>query len=117
MIRHRKQINRAVKQRLCIDFDGVIYNNKYKDNRIDLDNPPIDGSIDFCKRVGGRFKLLVNSARCEDAEQRERIAEYLKHWGISAIVTEHKPTAHYYIDDRAVVFSGDWDSVSKIIKI
>ena len=112
-----RKINRAVKQRLCLDFDGVIYNNKYRDNRICMDDEPISGAVEFCSIASDRFKLFVNSARCEDAEQRERIAEYLKRWSINAIVTEHKPTAHYYIDGRAVCFSGDWDYVRNQCKI
>ena len=114
--RTTKRINRSIKRKICIDFDGTIYPNPYKDNRIDNDTPPTDGFIEFYQRYVSTHVMVVNSARCEDEYQITLIERYLIANKIPMKVTRYKPMAHYYVDDKAVPYTGDWLSVSGAIQ-
>lgn len=111
-----RKINRMIKKKICIDFDGTIYPNKYRDNRIDNDTPPINGFVEFYQSMSNTHILVVNSARCEDEHQIALIEAYLKHNGTPMKVCRFKPMAHYYVDDKGISFTGDWIDIKRQIQ-
>lgn len=114
--RPARKINRMIKKKVCIDFDGTIYPNKYKDNRIDNDTSPLEGFVEFYQSMSKTHILVVNSARCEDEHQIELIENYLMHNQIPMKVCRFKPMAHYYVDDKGISFTGDWIDIKRQIQ-
>lgn len=91
-----------MKPTLAIDFDGVLhgYRNGWQGGTIyDL---PVDGAIEAwgkLKSLG--FNLVVFTARVD----LEPVEAWMEKWfGEKPLVTNQKPLALFYIDDRALTF-------------
>lgn len=101
-----------VKKTICIDFDGVIhkYSKGYHDGTIY--DPPSEGTWNALKELAENYKLVVLTARARTPEAIEEIGNYLKTYDLAQFVTNItniKPAAAWYIDDKAIQFRGDWD--------
>jgi hypothetical protein len=98
---------------ICLDFDGVLhgYSQGWHDGTIY--DPPTPGSVAAVRRLYDHgYNLVVCSCRASAPKQREDIRAYVrKHYGIIVTVSDTKPPAVVYIDDRAVEYRGDWDEV------
>jgi len=107
---------------VAIDFDGVI--NSYtgwKGPTVTED--PVSNAVESLDTLLGQgYKVVIYSTRAQTAEGLQTIREYLlKHSGSPAMVegieiTDKKPIAHVYIDDRAITFKGDWEETLKQIE-
>jgi predicted phosphatase len=99
-----------MKPTIAIDFDGVIhaYKNGWQGNA-NLE-PPVPGAVDALNALGKVYKVVVYSTRAQTTEGREAIAGYLKKIGVKETleITDKKPIAVCYVDDRAIRFRGDW---------
>ncbi len=98
------------KKTIAVDFDGVIhrYSKGYHDGTIY--NPPSEGTWDALKELSEKYKIVVLSARARTPEAIEEIGNYLKVYDLAQFITNItniKPAAEAYIDDKAVKFSGD----------
>lgn len=99
----------ASKQTIAVDFDGVIhaYSKGWADGTIY--DPPIAGAMDALLNLMNRgYKIVIFSAR-----PAELIRPWMElHWTFKMYpmpeITNIKPAAIAYIDDRAVKFNGDW---------
>lgn len=92
---------------VCVDLDGVL--NTFDEWRgADYFHPPRAGAHDFLRdlRKAG-FRVVVFTCRWhEDAAawlRSQGMAEYVDE------VTDRKPPAHVYVDDRALRFDGDFE--------
>jgi hypothetical protein len=75
-----------------------------------IPDPPIHGVREALIRLRKSFRVVIHSARCHSPEGRQAVADWLARHEIEVDeVCEHKPPATIYLDDRAVVFRGDWD--------
>lgn len=103
------------KKTIAVDFDGVIhrYSRGWYDGSIY--DPPIDGAIEGINRLRTKFNVVIFTAR-KDVNQVARW--FMDHFGgWMPEVTNIKPVAVAYIDDRAIRFES-WDQIlnSKILR-
>lgn len=98
---------------IAIDFDGVIhrYSNGWCGGRIY--DEPMEGAIESMERLIKKgFKVVILTAR----DDLEPVREWLtKHNFPDVTVTNTKPPAIAYIDDRAIRFTNWTDMVTYFI--
>lgn len=97
---------------ICVDFDDVIndYPGWANEGFSTIRGSPIKGAkegIEELRRLG--YRIFVHSARCGYAGGKYAIEQYLStHDIVVDAVTEFKPPASVYLDDKGVTFTGDW---------
>ena len=99
---------------VCIDLDGVL--NEFDGWRgAEYFHPPRPGSRQFLERLNTLgYDVVVFTVRWAP-----HVEEWLCKWGLNSLVsrvTDKKPPAHAYVDDRAICFRGDFDSALEQIR-
>ena len=100
--------------KLAIDFDGTIhdYKNPVKGKRM---GEPIEGAKQALSRhrmLG--YKVIIHSVW---GYKDNIIGDWMKFYGIPYDeITNIKPQADYYIDDKAIRFNNNWKEIIKITK-
>lgn len=94
---------------VCLDFDGVLhwYRKGWHDGTIyDVPRP---GALKTVLELERRnCRVVVCTAGREPVEVEHWLAQY----GFPMLeVTNRKPPAIAYVDDRAVAFTGDWSAM------
>lgn len=108
-----------MKKTVAFDFDGVIHSYTSGWQGADVvSDPPVPGikeSIEALRAAG--YEVAVVSSRANTEEGCAAINNFLKeHEIIVDMVTDKKPPALVYVDDRAICFDGNAKSlVEKII--
>ena len=106
-------------QTVVFDFDGVIHSYTSGWKGIDvIPDPPVPGIADVIDRLrSSGFEVVIVSTRCGETKGVCAIYAYLKKHGIHVDrVMKEKPPAIVYIDDRAICFDGNTDTlVEKIV--
>ncbi|MCU1273832.1 MAG: hypothetical protein JWO48_1263 [Bryobacterales bacterium] len=93
---------------VCVDLDGVL--NLFDGwKSAEYFHPPRPGAAEFLRRLNEMgYRVVIFTVRwaphVEQWLREHSLAEYVSE------VTDKKPPAHVYIDDRAVCFEGDFDS-------
>ncbi len=98
---------------VCVDLDGVL--NTFDEWRgSDFFHPPRDGAREFLSDLHAQgYRVVVFTVRWH-----EWVSKWLGEHGLAQFVdevTDRKPPAHAYVDDRAVCFRGDFDDTLKHI--
>ena len=99
-----------MKKTVAFDFDGVIhsYTSGWLGAEV-VPDPPVPGikeSIEALREVG--YEVIVVSSRANTYEGARAISIYLKRNGIRVDgITDKKPPALVYVDDRAICFDGN----------
>lgn len=98
---------------LAIDFDGVIhrYSRGWSDGSIY--DPPMAGAVEAIEELKSEYNLVIFTSRQNLAEVEEWLEKYFEGW--KPEITNRKPMAHAYIDDRAIRFS-TWPITLKAIR-
>jgi hypothetical protein len=96
---------------VCVDLDGVL--NLFDGwKSADYFHEPRPGAGEFLKCLNEMgYRVVVFTVRWAT-----HVEEWLERHGLRdhvSEVTDKKPPAHVYIDDRAVCFRGDFDSALK----
>ena len=101
------------KKTIAIDLDGVLneYNGKYDEHKI----PNIKaGAKDFIIELSKDYKLILfttrNSKQAEEWLKENNVNQYFSE------ITNNKPLASIYIDDRALKFEDDYNKTLNDIK-
>mgnify|MGYP001611463386 FL=1 len=93
---------------LAVDFDGVIHEYSGWNNG-ELNNP-VAGAVDaWTKLENAGYTLVVFTCR----EDLDRVQDWFhQHFGFIPEITNTKPVAVAYIDDRAIRFT-NWEDIRK----
>ncbi len=93
---------------VCVDLDGVL--NSFDGWKgADYFHPPRPGAREFLQNLNQLgYRCVIFTVRWAPHVQqwleRNDLAQYVSE------VTDKKPPAHVYVDDRAVCFTGDFSS-------
>lgn len=88
---------------VCIDFDGVLNNYEFYDPDNLFEVRP--RAKEFIEKLSVLYKVVILTAR-----DTGKVTEWLKENEITVDeVTNVKPPALCYVDDRAVRFDGDFN--------
>ena len=100
-----------MKPTICVDFDGVLNNYDHYDEN-DLSTPR-QGAKEFLETLSKKHRVVILTAR-----NFAKVLNWLQEYDLSKYVydvTNIKPPATAYIDDRAVPFNGDYeDTLAKL---
>lgn len=99
---------------VCVDLDGVL--NTFDEWRgPEFFHPPREGAREFLGALhASGFRVVVLTVRWH-----EWVRAWLGQHGLSELVdevTDRKPPAHAYVDDRAVCFRGDFEETLEQIR-
>ncbi|UTY31706.1 PBECR2 nuclease fold domain-containing protein [Treponema putidum] len=105
---------------IAIDFGGVINSFKSGWKGPEFTDEPVNGAFEAINiLLNEGYKVIIYSTRAETVEGKNTIYNYLLGNGINIReieVTDKKPIALVYIDDRAIKFSGNWNETLDKIK-
>ena len=107
-----------IKQTVVFDFDGVIstYENGWQGANV-INDKPVEGIKKAMFEIKNEYKIVILSSRCSTDKGKEVLVDWLNRYGIPYDeVTNIKPQALAYIDDRAICFKGSSKSLLKEIK-
>jgi hypothetical protein len=106
---------------VALDFDGVI--NSYKSGwkgATETDEPVPGAAAGIRKLIDTGRTVAIYSTRANIPEGEQTIREYLRDMIGEAAdtihITDRKPIAAVYVDDRAIPFTGDWDETLDAIE-
>jgi hypothetical protein len=108
------KVKEEISSTLAIDFDGVIHKNSkgYYDGSMYDD--PVEGTEEAFKFLSTKFKLVIFTCKASDdrplvdgKDGKTLIWEWLEKWQLKSYIseiTEKKPRALFYIDDKGITF-------------
>lgn len=96
---------------VAADFDGVIHSYQSPWVRADaIPDPPVDGAIEWLDSLLDEFDVFVLSTRAASPIGSAAIRNYLFAQGLKraaeVTITDRKPPALVYVDDRSWRFKG-----------
>ncbi len=103
---------------IVFDFDGVI--NSYKsgwEGAGVINDPPVVGIKELIADIRKNGdKVIIQSSRCDSEVGLNAIKDYLEVYNIEVDdITNQKPPAAIYVDDRAICFNGDCNNLRRQI--
>lgn len=91
--------------RIALDFDGVLHDHHrpVPGRRMGM---PVEGALEAVRVWKGRgYGLVVHTTKARTESGRQAVTDWLAFYGFPALpVTDVKPDAEVYLDDRAVRF-------------
>lgn len=106
---------------IALDFDGVLSDyTGWKGHQAPFD-PPVDGAIAAIRDYqDAGYRVCIYTTRADSSAQIARLELWLKTHGLERKrinelnITDRKPPAIIYLDDRAMLFTGTFPSVEQI---
>lgn len=93
------------KYTVCVDFDGVLTDYSGWKGEDHFDSPR-EGAKEFLEELANEYKVVILTTRPSD-----KVWAWLREHGLDkwvTDVTDRKPPALVYVDDRAVCFRGNF---------
>ena len=119
------EISKQVNSTVGIDFDGVIHKNSKGFHDGTIYDEPVKGAKKALELLSKKFNIVIytckgNSKRplINNKTGTQLIWEWLKKYNLNSYIseiTDKKPRALFYIDDKAITFT-TWKDVLDIIK-
>lgn len=102
-----------MKKTVVFDFDGVIHSYTSGWTGVtSIVDEPVDGIREVIQDLRKNYKVVVVSTRCATFEGRETISKWLEKYDIIVDdIVREKPPAIVYVDDRAICFDGNTDTL------
>jgi len=93
---------------IAIDFDGVIHKYSKGWQNGEIYDKPVEGAINTIKQLQLKYKIVIFTVR----DNFDDIRKWLTLNGIENLpeVTNKKPVAIAYIDDRGIRFT-NWNDI------
>ena len=104
---------------VVFDFDGVIHSYTSGWCGVsEIPDPPVAGIKDAISKIReAGYRVVVVSTRCAEPAGEQSVIDWLKRQKISVDgVSSTKPPAVCYIDDRAICFDGDAETLLEKIR-
>ena len=107
-----------MKLSVVFDFDGVISENKNGWQGVSvIDEKPVLGIKNAIDEIRQYYKVIVLSHRCSTEKGVKVLQEWLDGYEIKYDgLTDKKPEAVAYIDDKAICFNGNAKNLLKEIQ-
>lgn len=101
------------KPTVIFDFDGVInsYSSGWQGPNV-IPDPPVSGMKEALDEIRRHYRVVVVSSRCYQEGGIAAIKAWLDKYGIQVDdVTDQKPPSVVIVDDRAITFDGQPESL------
>lgn len=104
---------------VCVDFDGVLHNfdGRWKGHS-SIEGEPIDGAIAWLTGIAEDFDVAILTTRGATLLGQNAVLAWLERYGFvvppTFVVTDEKPPALVYLDDRAWRFDGRFPTAQEI---
>ena len=107
-LRSRAFVTQAGKKTIALDIDGVLAQHSKGAFQAGQIGDPVPGALEFVQRLlDNDYKVVIYSARPVGL-----IYQWLnQHKFPSLQISEGKPVASCYVDDRAITFIGDFNNI------
>lgn len=100
---------------IAVDFDGVLHDTSTT-KPPELGRPIQDATTGMMQLRRKGYKLIVFSSRAVNPGVRAQMSDWLKsHRILFDDITNEKPIADYYIDDKAITFKS-WPQTLQEVK-
>lgn len=94
---------------IAIDFDGVLHKASEGNKKGAIYDEPVEGAVFTTKNLAKKYKLVVMTSR--PVYEHEKVKKWLDENGFPEMeVSNIKPTALAYIDDRGIRFTS-WSDI------
>lgn len=106
------------KKTIVFDFDGVIhsYTSGWHGNDVVAD-PPVEGIKEAIDDLKDDYEIVIVSTRCSTTEGTLAIIDFMHENNIHYDrILKEKPPAVCYIDDRAICFDGQTDTLADKVR-
>lgn len=97
---------------VCLDFDGVLHSYTDGWQGEDVIGDPEPGAIEFVQKLLDEgANVVIQSRRAKTEKGRKAIRNWLDNHDFPHIdeILHTKPTANFYVDDRAVPYVDSFD--------
>lgn len=110
---------------LSLDFDGVIHSYESRwQGATNIPDPPVEGVLPWLVKIvkSGKLKVVIFSSRANYEGGVEAMSQWLADYCITPDIlgkiqfVRQKPPAHLHIDDRAMLFTGQFPTEEEILK-
>lgn len=106
---------------LAVDFDGVLHNydGRWKGHS-SIEGEPVDGAIAWLREILDEFDVVIHTTRGATVLGQNAVLTWLERAGLelelypTLHVTDEKPPALAYLDDRALRFQGVFPTAQEI---
>lgn len=105
---------------IAIDFDGVLHSYTSKWTKAsEIHDGPVEGALEFVHSLlETGWIVVIHTSRAAEIDGAVAVRRWLVHHGFPhhrMQISQFKPPAAVYLDDRAVRFEGDFEEASLLI--